>query len=130
VNVETMGGRRSRYRCGPGPVRETKTVVTPDDYQAGGALRTSYLKGNEKESHLRATGNGNKVDNGSKKHIEIQAEQIAAITRHRKRLTRHVSARDPKPQLQRHGLGPDPANSFEPPTGISATNANDGALDR
>src|SRR5665213_1573178 len=34
-----MGGRRSRYRCGLGLVRETKTVVTPDDYQAGGALR-------------------------------------------------------------------------------------------
>jgi len=38
-----MGGRRSRYWCGLGPVRETKTVVTPDDYQAGGALRIFFV---------------------------------------------------------------------------------------
>ena len=43
VNVETMGGRRSRHWCGLGLVRETKTVVTPDDYQAGGALQFFFL---------------------------------------------------------------------------------------
>ena len=39
MNVETMGGRRSRYWCGPGLVRETKTAVPPDRNQAGGALQ-------------------------------------------------------------------------------------------
>ena len=38
-HVATMGGRRSRYWCGPGPVRETKTAVPPDRNQAGGALQ-------------------------------------------------------------------------------------------
>ena len=43
-HVETMGGRRSRYWCGLCSGRETKPVVPPDDYQAGGAPRIAYLK--------------------------------------------------------------------------------------
>src|SRR5277367_6785280 len=44
VNAETMGGRRSRYWCGPGSFRETKKAVTPDRNQAGGAPRIFYKK--------------------------------------------------------------------------------------
>ena len=40
-DVETMGGRRSRYWCGLCSGGETKPVVAPDDYQASGALRIS-----------------------------------------------------------------------------------------
>jgi hypothetical protein len=40
-HVETMGGRRSRYRCGLCSGGETKPVVAPDDYQASGAPRIS-----------------------------------------------------------------------------------------
>ena len=52
MNAETMGGRRSRYWCGPGSFRETKKAVTPDRNQAGGAPRI-FLKRNEKGNKER-----------------------------------------------------------------------------
>ena len=36
VNVKTMGGRRSRHWCGPGPVRETNNGPCSEGYQAVG----------------------------------------------------------------------------------------------
>jgi hypothetical protein len=44
-----MGGRRSRYWCGPGLVRETKTAVPPDGIRRVERSNFSYLKGPSKK---------------------------------------------------------------------------------
>jgi hypothetical protein len=44
VNVKTMGGRRSRHWCGPGPVRETNNGPCSEGYQAMGYPKFSKSK--------------------------------------------------------------------------------------
>src|ERR1700733_7637595 len=49
-DVATMGGRRSRYWCGLCSGGETKPAVSPDDYQASGALQFFLKRASKRKS--------------------------------------------------------------------------------